>query len=251
METSSATPRLFVGTASDVRVAIKKYVEQIVPCKGCGVCRLCDALVTGGQESPYCYSAPPCALWLIPKPHGYVREQLDEALEALTVELDVHEASVFIIEAADQLNSATANRLLKIIEEPPAHWHIMLSTDRLGDVLPTLRSRCIEIALHSSSDDSGQALDQSIPFTWLQNPRRETWFEAVLKFDELPKTVPATRAALDRLIIHWHKLTEIEPNRAWSILAILIEMAEIPPQPGGCMGFWRVLFSMIYRKLSK
>jgi DNA polymerase-3 subunit delta' len=49
---------------------------------------------------------------------------------------------VFVIERADQLGEEAANRLLKTIEEPPAYVHLILITDRLGDVLPTIRSRC-------------------------------------------------------------------------------------------------------------
>ncbi|HEX3804311.1 MAG TPA: hypothetical protein VHV75_15855 [Solirubrobacteraceae bacterium] len=49
---------------------------------------------------------------------------------------------VFVIESADQLGDESANRLLKTLEEPPAFVHMILITDRLGDVLPTIRSRC-------------------------------------------------------------------------------------------------------------
>jgi DNA polymerase-3 subunit delta' len=49
---------------------------------------------------------------------------------------------VFVIESADQLGEEAANRLLKTIEEPPSYVHLILITDRLGDVLPTIRSRC-------------------------------------------------------------------------------------------------------------
>jgi len=49
---------------------------------------------------------------------------------------------VFVIEAADTMHDATANRLLKTLEEPAAFVHLILLTARPGDVLPTVASRC-------------------------------------------------------------------------------------------------------------
>jgi DNA polymerase III subunit delta' len=49
---------------------------------------------------------------------------------------------VFVIERAETMNDATANRMLKTLEEPPAFAHLLLLTDRPGEVLPTIRSRC-------------------------------------------------------------------------------------------------------------
>jgi DNA polymerase III subunit delta' len=49
---------------------------------------------------------------------------------------------VFVIERADELGDEAANRMLKTLEEPPPFVHLILLTDRLGEVLPTIRSRC-------------------------------------------------------------------------------------------------------------
>jgi DNA polymerase-3 subunit delta' len=49
---------------------------------------------------------------------------------------------VFVIERADELGDEAANRMLKTLEEPPPYVHLILLTDRLGEVLPTIRSRC-------------------------------------------------------------------------------------------------------------
>ncbi len=49
---------------------------------------------------------------------------------------------VFVIEGAERMNDQAANRLLKTLEEPPAFAHLVLITDRLQDVLPTIVSRC-------------------------------------------------------------------------------------------------------------
>ncbi len=49
---------------------------------------------------------------------------------------------VAIVDAADELNSAAANGLLKILEEPPEKVVILLVTHQPSKLLPTIRSRC-------------------------------------------------------------------------------------------------------------
>jgi len=49
---------------------------------------------------------------------------------------------VFVIERAETMTEAAANRMLKTLEEPPSFAHLVLLTDRLGEMLATIRSRC-------------------------------------------------------------------------------------------------------------
>jgi DNA polymerase-3 subunit delta' len=49
---------------------------------------------------------------------------------------------VFVLERVDTMNDEVANRLLKTLEEPPAFVHLILLTDSLGQVIPTVVSRC-------------------------------------------------------------------------------------------------------------
>jgi DNA polymerase III subunit delta' len=51
-------------------------------------------------------------------------------------------ARVFIVDDADKFNDASANALLKTLEEPPPTSHIILITSRPAMLLPTIRSRC-------------------------------------------------------------------------------------------------------------
>ena len=50
-------------------------------------------------------------------------------------------AKVFLITSAAFMKEA-ANSLLKVLEEPPAYVHIVLMAENLGELLPTIRSRC-------------------------------------------------------------------------------------------------------------
>lgn len=49
---------------------------------------------------------------------------------------------VFVLERADTLIDQAANKLLKTLEEPAPFVHLLLLTDSLSEVLPTIRSRC-------------------------------------------------------------------------------------------------------------
>ncbi|MDO8209968.1 hypothetical protein [Conexibacter sp. CPCC 206217] len=49
---------------------------------------------------------------------------------------------VFVIERADTLIDQAANKMLKTLEEPARFVHIVLLSDRIAEVLPTIRSRC-------------------------------------------------------------------------------------------------------------
>jgi DNA polymerase-3 subunit delta' len=51
-------------------------------------------------------------------------------------------ARVFIIEDADYMNDSSSNALLKVLEEPPATSHLILTTTNPTALLPTIRSRC-------------------------------------------------------------------------------------------------------------
>jgi DNA polymerase-3 subunit delta' len=50
-------------------------------------------------------------------------------------------ARVFLLTSAAFMKEA-ANSLLKVLEEPPAYVHILLMAENLGELLPTIRSRC-------------------------------------------------------------------------------------------------------------
>jgi DNA polymerase-3 subunit delta' len=60
---------------------------------------------------------------------------------------------VFVIERVDELGDEAANRMLKTLEEPASFVHLILLTDRLGEVLPTIRSRCQLVRFEPLADE--------------------------------------------------------------------------------------------------
>jgi len=49
---------------------------------------------------------------------------------------------VFIVEDAEKMGQEASNSILKVLEEPPLFSHIILTTDNLFSILPTIKSRC-------------------------------------------------------------------------------------------------------------
>ena len=60
---------------------------------------------------------------------------------------------VFVIERAETMNDQAANRMLKTLEEPAAFAHLVLLTDRPGEILPTIASRCQHVRFDAPSAD--------------------------------------------------------------------------------------------------
>ena len=53
---------------------------------------------------------------------------------------------VWLLDEADKLHAAAANKLLKSLEEPPAYAHFVLATAEPARMLPTIVSRCEVVA---------------------------------------------------------------------------------------------------------
>lgn len=65
---------------------------------------------------------------------------------------------VAVIDTVDELQSAGANALLKILEEPPPNTLFFLVTNAAGRLLPTIRSRCRRLEFASLDDDAMTAI---------------------------------------------------------------------------------------------
>jgi DNA polymerase-3 subunit delta' len=61
---------------------------------------------------------------------------------------------VFVIEDADTMGDATANRMLKTLEEPADFVHLILLTSRPGELPPTVLSRCQLVRFEAPSADA-------------------------------------------------------------------------------------------------
>ncbi|MBN9314494.1 MAG: AAA family ATPase [Devosia sp.] len=65
---------------------------------------------------------------------------------------------IAIVDPIDDCNASSANALLKILEEPPADTTFLLVSHRPGSLLPTIKSRCFQVALRPVADADVRAV---------------------------------------------------------------------------------------------
>ena len=75
---------------------------------------------------------------------------------------------VIVIHPAETLNVNAANALLKSLEEPPPRTYFLLVTHRPHQLLPTIKSRCRQVAL--CGPGHGQAQSHGSPHKAVREP---------------------------------------------------------------------------------
>ena len=100
---------------------------------------------------------------------------------------------IALIDPIDDCNPSSANALLKILEEPPADTTFLLVSHRPGSLLPTIKSRCFQVALRpipeadvravlaGTTDSDSAALERAVGFA---NGRPRRGFEALKLGDD-------------------------------------------------------------------
>lgn len=90
------------------------------------------------------HGSHPDLTWVTPSgAHEMLRKDVDETVVAAAAHTPFEAAHrIFVLERADTMNDEAANALLKTLEEPPAYVVLILLTDKLTQVLPTIASRC-------------------------------------------------------------------------------------------------------------
>jgi hypothetical protein len=113
--------------------------------------RLLDLPQAHIEEDPFAVSgrtlAHPDLRWV--EPDGAVIK-IDEIRMLAEFAVGTRQSAprkVAVVERAHLMNVNSANALLKTLEEPPAHTHLILSTSQPGRLLPTIVSRCQSLVL--------------------------------------------------------------------------------------------------------
>lgn len=80
--------------------------------------------------------------------------QVRELIEDTAMPPSESPVKVYLIAEAEMMNDATANALLKTLEEPPSHVRFILISGHPQDLLPTIRSRCQVLKFSPLSPDA-------------------------------------------------------------------------------------------------
>ena len=123
-------------------IAAQQLCEQQreLPCQQCKSC-----LLFAAGSHPHLYDLSQAL-----ETHKLSVEVIREAIQFLTSTQVFSGPKIVILPEADTLSQASANALLKTLEEPLGQSLLILTTAELGRVLPTIRSRCQSIRLEAT-----------------------------------------------------------------------------------------------------
>ena len=107
----------------------------------CGVCRSCRKVL--GKSHPDYITIDDPDKKIIP-----VR-LVREARSDMYIKPNEGAKKIYLFPRAQDLNLEGQNALLKVLEEPPPYGVFLLLTDNPEKLLPTVRSRCVELKLRA------------------------------------------------------------------------------------------------------
>jgi DNA polymerase-3 subunit delta' len=119
--------------------SVKSDVTSIDPC---GVCKSCKKIASGKHAD---------IIRIQPSGSFIKIAQIRELVHTLAMKPYEAKMRVVIVNDAEALNAAASNALLKILEEPPQWTILVLIATRKSGLLPTIVSRCQEVAFNPIS----------------------------------------------------------------------------------------------------
>lgn len=107
----------------------------------CGVCRTCRKLAAGNHPDYITIDDPEKKI--IPV------KLIREARSDMFIRPNEGDKKIYLFPRGQDLNLEGQNTLLKVLEEPPEYGVFLLLCDNPDKLLPTVRSRCVELKLHA------------------------------------------------------------------------------------------------------
>ena len=234
--------QLWIGRHENALQDVEHFLQKLL-CKnnGCNTCTNCMQIREKQHHA---------LMWLHPE-KNYTIDQLDDLFATLAFQLQPDELFFFIIQKADFLTPACANKLLKPMEEPPRGYHFILLAERAEQILPTIRSRCVIYSLNTPTD------------VRTSNPLFESFTTKIATCSEFSKILDAATIneresieLLDQILHYWlmtyqHNKNATENNPAAFNLITTLQHAQLrPPMPGSCTIFWRNLYLQLHDSIN-
>lgn len=141
---------LFSGEQGIGKETVAFYFANLILCENstdvtpCGECRACRK-IKNGNHPDLRIVRPDGAQIKIDQMRNIQQQIVYQPLEG--------PRKIYIIANAEKMNDSAANSLLKTLEEPPAASTIILLTENLKTILPTIRSRCQILPFHPMPTD--------------------------------------------------------------------------------------------------
>lgn len=113
-----------------VKLVLCENPSGNVPCETCRNCKRVDS----GNHPNIQQIEPDGQFIKIDQVRDLIAEMMMTGVEA--------GRKIYVLHHADRLNVASANMLLKFLEEPDGEVTAILLTEQIQSILPTIRSRC-------------------------------------------------------------------------------------------------------------
>lgn len=184
---------------------------------------------------------------------NYSVKDVEIIFEKTNLSLDDEQNFFFILENAQNLNIATANKLLKVLEEPPKGYNFILQTNNKNSILPTIVSRC-----HISIFNEQEEISINHPiasFFYNQNLLSPLEFNKKLKEQEF--TDAQSIELLNEIILYYanqiifyYKKGDLSQDIEYleKVLEFLKEKLKQPPQSGSSKLFWKNIYISFPKK---
>lgn len=192
----------------------------------------------------------PALRWIVPSGNLYRKDDLETVFEETHTQRTDADKLVFIFERADLLNDACANRLLKIVEEPPQGIYFFFLTPRREFVITTLASRALVLTTLADTHTAAQ----SHPLVeLLKKAERPAHAYLTQALEKQPPSEQETKFLLDELQVFWTNTwrTALEKGdlntqkNAERILKVITYGYDRLPMPGSSKYFWRTIFLLL------
>lgn len=131
---------LFAGVQGVGKETVANFFANLILCEvndkeqaPCGVCRACRKLKNGNHPD----------LHIIRPDGSQIKiDQIREMQQQIFFQPLEGQRKIYILANTERLNDAAANAILKTLEEPPAASTLILLTENIETIIPTIRSRC-------------------------------------------------------------------------------------------------------------
>lgn len=228
---------LFVGPAVAVSHAVVAAIQQTICTQnGCGYCSVCQGIYTRSSAH---------LLWIEPE-NNYTRDMIEPIFEALSLKRSSDDYCFIVLAKAERLQQATANALLKSLEEPPHGYRFLLLTAHEKLLLPTIRSRAIVHTIVGADDRELHENPLFMHFTGATVLHAMQFLQALDSLDlsdqESAELFDVIAHALQRSSIQ--QLLEKKKSAGMAVQKTVsfMQAATLLPQSGSSKIFWKNLY---------
>ena len=140
---------LLSGPRGSGKRTLAELIAAAMLCSGpdgpCGVCRSCRKVLSGSHPDYITIDDPTKKT----VPVDLIRQ----ARADIFVRPNESDKKIYLFPRAQDMGIPGQNALLKVLEEPPPYGVFLLLTDNPEKLLPTVRSRCVELKLRALPED--------------------------------------------------------------------------------------------------